>query len=60
MDEEVSLRVGDAADLLGIDAKEVYRAVERGELAASHLADHGIRLRRSDVEPFREVRQLSP
>lgn len=59
MDDEIVMRVGEAADVLGIDAREVYSAVERGALPARHVAGQGIRLRPSDVEAFRESRQLS-
>lgn len=46
------LRVGEAAEILGVDARRVYEAIDAGELPARHVEGHGIRLARADVEAY--------
>lgn len=46
------VRVGEAAEILGVDARRVYEAIDSGELPARHLEGHGIRLVRADVEAY--------
>lgn len=50
--EDDLLQVGEAAPILGIDPRQVYEAVEAGDLPAQRLAGHGIRVVRSDVEAY--------
>lgn len=47
------VRVGDAAELLGVDAVRVYEAIDAGELPAVRVDGHGIRIARSDVDSYR-------
>ena len=49
------LRVGEAADLLGVDARRVYEAIDAGRLPARHLEGHGIRISRADVEAYADA-----
>lgn len=46
------LRVGEAAEILGIDARRVYEAIDKGDLPAQRIEGHGLRIARSDVEAF--------
>jgi excisionase family DNA binding protein len=46
------LRVGEAAELGGVDARQVYEAIDAGVLAARHVEGHGVRLAREDVDAF--------
>jgi len=49
------LRVGEAAEVLGIDARQVYEAIDAGELPAFHVQGRGIRLRLEDVEDYADA-----
>ena len=49
------LRVGEAAEILGLDGREVYEAIDAGELPAHHVEGHGVRLRREDVEVYADT-----
>jgi excisionase family DNA binding protein len=49
------LRVGEAAEILGVDARQVYEAIDAGDLPASHVQGRGIRLRPEDVEDYAEA-----
>jgi excisionase family DNA binding protein len=49
------VRVGEAAAILGIDPRQVYEAIEAGELPARRLEGHGIRVARADVEAYSAV-----
>lgn len=51
-----TLRIGDAAALLGVDATMVFHLIEEGALPAEHFAGQGIRLRRSEVQAYSSVR----
>ena len=53
------VRVGDAAHALGMDARDVYAAIERGDLPARRLTGHGIRVQRADLERFAAVHPSS-
>jgi excisionase family DNA binding protein len=46
------VRVGEAAAILGVDARRVYEAIDAGELSARHVEGQGIRLERADVEAY--------
>lgn len=46
------LRVGEAAEILGVDARQVYEALDARDLPARHIEGHGIRLARDDVEAY--------
>lgn len=46
------VRVGEAAAILGVDPRQVYEAIEAGELPARRVEGHGIRVARADVESY--------
>jgi excisionase family DNA binding protein len=46
------VRVGEAAEILGVDPRQVYEAIDAGELPARHVEGHGIRLDRADLEAY--------
>jgi excisionase family DNA binding protein len=46
------MRVGEEAEILGVDARRVYEAIDAGELAAHHVEGLGIRLTREDIEAY--------
>jgi excisionase family DNA binding protein len=51
------LALKEVANQLGVHVSAVYRAVERGQLAALRLSGTGaIRIHRSVLEPSRETR----
>lgn len=50
--EDELVRVGEAASMLGIDARRVYEAIDSGDLAARHVEGRGIRLDRADVDAY--------
>ena len=52
------LRVGEAAEILGVDGRRVYEAIDAGDLPACHVQGRGIRLRLEDVEEVR--RRVAP
>jgi excisionase family DNA binding protein len=47
--------VGEAAEVLGIGARQVYEAIDAGALPASHVQGRGIRLRFDDVEDYADA-----
>jgi excisionase family DNA binding protein len=51
------LRIGEAAEMLGIDARQVYEAIDTGDLSARHVEGHGIRLVRVDIEAYVAARE---
>lgn len=46
------VRVGEAAAILGVDPRQVYEAIQAGELPARRLEGHGIRVAGADVEAY--------
>lgn len=46
------VRIGEAAEILGVDARRVYEAIDSGKLRACHVEGQGIRLGRPDVEAY--------
>jgi excisionase family DNA binding protein len=59
MSDERLVSVAEVASLVGLSAKAVRRAVERGELPASKLCGR-IRVRREDVDAWVESNQVRP
>lgn len=53
------LRVAEAAQMLGIDPRQVYDAIERGELPVSRAETGGIRLTRPDLEAYQAAHRPS-
>lgn len=49
------IRVGEAAAILGVDPRQVYEAIEAGELPARRLEGHGIRVNRADLEAYSDA-----
>ena len=41
--------------VLGVDVRQVYEAIDAGDLPASHVQGRGIRLRPEDVEDYAEA-----
>lgn len=50
--DEGLLRVGEAAEVLGVDPRQVYEAIDAGVLVARHVEGHGIRLAMEDVDLY--------
>lgn len=47
------LRVAEAARLLGVEPRQVYDAIERGDLLVQRSESGGFRLTRHDLETYR-------
>lgn len=49
----------DVAKTCGLSRKAVYRAIDRGELRASHLCSR-LRIRQEDMETWIEANRIGP
>ncbi|MHB1536290.1 MAG: helix-turn-helix domain-containing protein [Acidimicrobiales bacterium] len=58
-DGTATMDVGEVAETLGIEPADVYRAIDRGDLAATNVARR-IRVRPADVEVFRATSSAGP